>query len=119
MTCTEYCAKIEGIFNAMIRLSGEVLPENRQAVYNYIDQTWRTITVYVQSIEREEGTEELRQKFDFHVAAEESRLRRNFDDISYRLDSPDTVRLVSGDGRLETVIEAFFIIVSGTVTILT
>src|SRR5258708_175978 len=108
MTCTTYCVKIEEIFDAMIRLSDEVLPENLPAVYKYIDTVWRQVTVFVQSIEREEGTEELRSRFKPHVTAEESRLRRNFEEINYRIDGSDTVRIVSGEGRLETVIETVF-----------
>ena len=103
MTCTTYCVKIEEIFEAMISLSDQVLPENRQAARGYIDEVWKQVTTFVQSIEREEGTEQLRCKFESHVAAEESRLGRNFEDINYRINGSDTVRVVSGEGRLETV----------------
>jgi hypothetical protein len=112
MTCTTYCAKIEEIFDAMIRLSGEVMPENRQAVYRYIDSVWRRVIQFVRSFKDEGGTEELRSKFESYVAAEESRLRRNFEDINYRIDSPDTVQLVSGEGRLETVMKTVLTAVS-------
>lgn len=100
-----YCAKIEELFDAMISLSDKVLPENRQAVYTYVEAVWRPVAVFVQSIGKEEGTEELRSKFEFHVAAEESRLHRNFEDINYRIDSANTVRVISGTGRPETVIK--------------
>jgi hypothetical protein len=105
MTCTTYGEKIEEIFDAMIRLSGEILPENRKAAYMYIDLVWRKVIQFLRSFEREEGTEELRSKFESYVVAEESRLRRNFEDINYRIDSPDIIRLVSGEGRLETVMK--------------
>jgi hypothetical protein len=105
MTCTAYCAKIEEMFDAMIHLSDEVLPENRQALYTYVNTVWSQVTPFVRSFKGEGGTEELRSKFESYVAAEESRLRRNFEDINYRIDGPDTVQLVSGEGRLETVIK--------------
>ena len=105
MTCTAYCVKIEEIFDAMIRLSSEVLPENRMAVNNYIDEVWKRVSPFVRSIEREEGTEELESKFKSYVDSEESRLQRNLEDISYRVDSPATVRVVAGEGRFETVID--------------
>ena len=103
MTCTAYCKKIEEIFDAMIRLAYQVLPENRTEVNLYIGTVWTTVTVFVQSIKREEGTEDLRSKFEPHVAAEEARLRRNLEDIKYDIDSWDTVRLIAGDGRVGTV----------------
>ncbi|KAF9781672.1 hypothetical protein BJ322DRAFT_1161455 [Thelephora terrestris] len=108
MTCTAYCVKIEEIFDAMISLSSEVLPENKQAINKYVDAIWRPVTIFVQSIEREEGSEELRSKFEPHVTAEESRLRRNFEVLNYRIDSSDTVRVISGEGRLETTLFPMF-----------
>ena len=103
MTCTAYCEKIEEIFDAMIRLAYEVLPENRKEVNKYLATVWMNVTVFVQSIKREEGTEDLRSKFESHVAAEEARLQRNFEDIKYDIDSYDTTQLIAGEGRTETV----------------
>ena len=103
MTCTAYCEKIEEIFDAMIRLAHQVLPENRKEVNSYIGTVWMTVTVFAQSIKREEGTEDLRSRFEPHVTAEEERLRRNFEDIKYDIDSWDTARLIAGEGRVETV----------------
>ena len=103
MTCTAYCERIEEIFDAMIRLAHQVLPENRKEVNSYIGTVWMTVTVFAQSIKREEGTEDLRSRFEPHVTAEEERLRRNFEDIKYDIDSWDTARLIAGEGRVGTV----------------
>jgi hypothetical protein len=112
MTCTAYCVKIEEVFDAMIRLAYEVLPENRKEVNKYIAGAWTHVTVFVQSIKKEEGTEELKSKFESHVAAEEARLQRNFEDIKYDIDSYDTVQLIAGEGRAEMVIETIYTLVS-------
>jgi len=106
MTCINYCEKIEEIFDAMIRLAGEVLPENRKEVNEYISHVWERVTVFVRSIkrEKEKDAEELRPKFESYVIAEEARLHRNLEDIMYDIDSYDTVRLIAGNGRPETVI---------------
>ena len=106
MTCTTYCVKIEEIFDAMIRLAYEVLPENRRLVNFYVGATWHLVTVFAQSIKREKGTDELRSKFESHVAAEEARLLRNFEDLNYRIDDSDTLRVIAGEGRIEMVIES-------------
>ena len=103
MTCTAYCEKIEEIFDAMIRLAYQVLPENRTEVNLYVSTVWRVVTVFVQSIKREEGTEDLRSRFEPHVTAEEERLRRNFEDIKYDIDSWDTAQLIAEEGRVGTV----------------
>ena len=106
MTCTAYCTKIEEIFDAMIRLTHEVLAENRQAVENYVYWSRRQVTTFVRSIQREGGTDDLRSKFESHVTAEEARLRQNFEKIKYRIDSSDTFRVISGEGKIETVSNA-------------
>lgn len=103
MTSTTYCDKIEEVLAAMIHLSSEVLPENRRAVQLYIHRTWARVLTYLQSLYREEGTEELRSRFASYVSAEEARLQRNFEDIKYRIDSPNTFSVIAGEGRLETV----------------
>ena len=108
MTCTAYCEKIEEIFDAMIRLAYEALPENRKEVNKYVATVWTNVIVFVQSIERDKGTDELKSKFESYVTAEEERLRRNFDDIKYDIDSYDTVQLIAGDGRAEMVTEAVY-----------
>ena len=108
--------KIEEIFDAMIRLAYKVLPENRQAVSTYIDVVWQYVTLFVQSIKREEGTEELRSKFEPHVASEEARLRRNLEDINYRIDVSDTFRVIAGEGRVEMVTEVHDIVPGVTLT---
>ena len=107
MTCTMYCVKIEEIFDAMSHLSHQVLPENRRIVNEYIQDAWRHVGPFARSIEKdEEGTPELRSRFEPYITAKEARLRRNFEAVKYQIEDSDTVRLVSEDGRLETVIEA-------------
>ena len=97
--------KIEEVFDAMIRLSSEVLPENRRFVWYYIHKAWKTITVFVQSFKREEGLEELGTKFEPYVTAEEARIQRNLEDVKYRIDGSDTFQVIAGEGRIEMVVE--------------
>lgn len=104
MTCTVYCKKIEEIFDAMISLAPDVLPENQRIINERIDWAWTVVTPFVQSIERDEGTNELRSKFESHFTAEEARLQRNLEDINYRIDDSDMLRVIAGEGRIEMVI---------------
>ena len=86
----------------MIQLSVEVLPENRKEVNEYIWYVWMEVTAFTRSIKWEEGTDELRAKFQSHVGMEEERLQKTFEDINYDIDGYDSVRLIS-HGRIETV----------------
>ena len=87
----------------MIRLSDEVLPENRKVVNDYINAVWPEATIFARSFKWESGMDELRAKFQSYVDTEETRLQKNLEDIKYSVDSYDAVRLVSGQGRIETV----------------
>lgn len=73
MTCTTYCVRIEEMFDAMICLAYEGLPENRGTVKEYVDSVWQMATVFVQSIKRGEGTEDLGSKFESYVTTEEKK----------------------------------------------
>ena len=101
-----YCERIEEIFDAMIPLTLEVLSENRHNVCNYLHEAWKQFAVFVQFIKREEFTDELKSKFESRIIAEEDRLRLNFEVANYRVEGPDTIRVISGQGRFETVMEA-------------
>ena len=87
----------------MIRLSDEVLPENRTVVNQYIDFVWPQAITFVRSFKWEKGTEDLGTKFQSHTTAEEERLQQNLEDVKYGIDSYELVRLISGHGRIETV----------------
>lgn len=99
-----YCERIEEIFDDMVPLTRKVLPENQNRVCDYVLAAWRRFSVFVRSIKREEYTDELKSKFESRIVAEEDRLRRNFEVTNYRVEGADTIRVISGGGRLETVI---------------
>ena len=87
----------------MVHLSEEALPENRSVVNEYISYAWTEVDIFTRSIQWEEGTETLREKFQSHVDAEEERLRKNFEGIKYDVDGYDSVYLVSRPGQIEAV----------------
>ena len=103
MTCTSYCEKIEEIFDVMIRLSDEVLPENRKEVDEYINNVLEEVAILARSIKWERGKDDLMVKYQSHVVTEEARLQKNLEDIKHNIDGYDSVRLISGQGRTETV----------------
>ena len=108
MTCTAYCEKIEEILDAMIRSAYEVLPENQEAVRLYTEGVWKTVTTFVQPFNRDNGPEDLIPKFESYVTAEEKRLRRNFEEMKYRIDDVGTFQVIAGEGRVEMVIKTIY-----------
>jgi len=108
MACTSYCKKIGDLLDAMIGLSDKVLPENRKGVNEYIWNAWMEATMFTRSIRFLEPTDDFRAKFESHVDAEEERLRKNLEDIKYDIDSYDSVHLISGHRRIETVRQLSF-----------
>ena len=112
MTCTSYCEKIEEIFDAMIRLADEVLPENRKELIEYLSSVWGPVMVWVGSTgsgwvrSTKSGwvIQELRGKFNSYVIAEEAKLHRDLEGIKYDISCLDTVRLIARNTRPETVI---------------
>ena len=94
------------------------------------------VSVFVRSIEKDEGAEdiilrdqqpigggdatrELISHFEPYVAAEEKRLLRNLEVMNYRIDSPDTFRVIAGEGRIEMVSRAVWNAASFTVLMVT
>lgn len=118
MTCTSYCEKIDEIFDAMIRLTDEVLPENRKELIDYLSYVWGASMVWVGSIKRRQAIQEIGDKFESYVIAEEERLHRDLEEIKYDIGSVETVMLIARNSRPETVIVqtlslCFNILISG------
>jgi hypothetical protein len=115
MICTTYCVKIEEIFDAMIRLSYATLPENRQAISDHINRVWRRVTVLALSIKREQGTKRLRSRFESYPTTEEEGIRESFEELKYQIDGSDTVQLICGESRPETVTKAICAVIPCTI----
>ena len=103
MTATEYCKKIDKILAAMFHLLDKVKPMNRPILEEYLCDIWQVVVWFTQSIDRNSGTDFLRSKFESWVTSEEGRLRKNLEDLRYHVDTLDTVKLITGPGRIEMV----------------
>lgn len=100
---TEYCEKIEETFTKMFHLLGKVKPMNRRIVDEYLVKVWDLVMGITFSIQKDRATDALKARFEPWVTAEEERLKKNLEEIRYDIDSCDTVRLVTGPGRIEMV----------------
>jgi hypothetical protein len=103
MTATDYCGKIDQIISAMFQLRDEVQPANRHNVDEYLLTIWESVMTLTHSMQKYDGPEGPKARFEPYAKMEEERLRTNLEDIRYQIDDFATVSLVTGPGRIEIV----------------
>ncbi len=108
MSLADYENKIFLILQEMDRLHQEVLKENRHYVDTYfLHYSFSGIELVLRStktaVEYNQVCPELVSLTQNHTGAEEERLRKNLENISYNMDSASTVTLITGPGRIERV----------------
>ena len=99
----DYAQKIENLFAKMEGVRTLVLPPNREVVDKYLTLVWilvHTLTAAASSLSSGlDGAE----KFKMHLEAEEARLGKNLRAVDYVIDGIDTLKLITGGGRIEKV----------------
>ena len=99
----DYAQKIENLFAKMEGVRTLVLPPNREVFDKYMTLVWilvHTLTAAASSLSSGlDGTE----KFKLHLEAEEARLGKNLRAVDYVIDGIDTLKLITGGGRIEKV----------------
>ena len=88
----------------MHAMRSSILPENRYWVDYYLSKVWPTIVDLSEGLQESELPEELHDRFLPFMEHEETRIRRNLQDIRFDIDALDTVYVVAGQGRIEKVI---------------
>jgi len=99
----DYAQKIENLFAKMEGVRTTVLPPNRAAVDSYFWYIWddvHTLTAAASSLSS--GLDDP-EKFKSHLEAEEARLEKNLRAVDYVIDGIDTLKLITGGGRIEKV----------------
>lgn len=87
----------------MFHLLEQVKPMNRRIVDQYLVKAWNLVMGITISIQKQRVTDALKTRFEPWITAEEERLKKNLEEIRYDIDAYDTVRLVTGPGRIEMV----------------
>lgn len=92
----------------MFETLNHVLPSNRRAVDEYLfhPSFWR-IELLLRSTRSVNpaifSDPDLTKITDLYTNAEEERIELNLQDVAYELDTPATVSLITGVGRIERV----------------
>lgn len=103
ITASDYCEKIDETFTKMFHLLEKVKPMNRQIVDEYLLRVWHLVMGITFSVQKDRATDAFKAHFAPWVIAEEDRLKKNLEEIRYNIDSYDTVRLITGPGRIGMV----------------
>jgi hypothetical protein len=97
----------------MIKVKRAALPENRQALDQYLsDQTFGRIELLLRSTRSLSHSIPadrcLSQATEAYTKLEEERLEEALSRMAYDIDTPEVVSLITGPGRIERVSIAFF-----------
>jgi hypothetical protein len=99
----DYSQKIENLFAKMEGVRTTVLPPNRAAVDNYFWYVWENVhTLTAAASSLSSGLDDA-ERFKLHLEAEEARLEKNLRAVDYVIDGIDTLKLITGGGRIEKV----------------
>ena len=103
----DYARKIEDLFAKMEGVRTIVLPPNRKAVDRYFAYTWQAVHSLTAAILSQPSSQpsgsEVPKRFRSYLEAEEARLGNNLKAVDYVIDGVDTLPLIAGVGRIETV----------------
>jgi len=114
---TRYKNQIYALVQMIFCTLNFVLPSNRRAVDEYLfhPSFWR-IELLLRSTRSVNPKilqdPDLVRITESYSRMEEERLERNLADVEYELDTPATVSLVTGEGRIERVSAVFFILLA-------
>ncbi|PFH49014.1 hypothetical protein AMATHDRAFT_76430 [Amanita thiersii Skay4041] len=106
VSISKYKSKIYGIVQEMFDILQYVLPSNRRAVDEYLFHTsfWR-IELLLRSTHSANSSvlsdPDLSKVTQSFAQSEEDRIKANLEEVGYELDSPATVTLITGVGRIE------------------
>ncbi len=104
MTAVHCASEIRRICAKMFAIRPFIHTENRQAVETYLDTTWKEITTLSYSLASSPlQSDDLKERFQSYVDAEEQRLKEGLEIFKYNIDAIDTLRLITGAGRIEKV----------------
>ncbi|KAF5335075.1 hypothetical protein D9611_010859 [Ephemerocybe angulata] len=106
---SKYKGQIYTLIQTMFQVLEHVLPSNRRAIDEYLFHAsfWRIELLLrsTRSINFKVMTDpDLARFTEAYSTAEEERIDANLKDVAYELDTPATVSLVTGEGRIERYI---------------
>lgn len=99
----QYGESILELFDHLFSLRSSLLPENRYWADYYLKTVWPVAFELIKSFRPANVPEHIQAKFRAYTEYEETRIRKNLEDIRFDIDALDTVYVVAGPGRIEKV----------------
>ncbi|KAI0265555.1 hypothetical protein BC834DRAFT_987866 [Gloeopeniophorella convolvens] len=99
VSVVDYAEKIEALFAKMDGINSEILAPNREFVVQHQNLVFHNIYPLTVGVAR--PPPEMHPKFTEYIQAEEARLATNLKAVDYVIDGVDTLKLVTGEGRVE------------------
>ncbi|KAJ7326377.1 hypothetical protein DFH08DRAFT_941029 [Mycena albidolilacea] len=96
-----YVDKICDILSKMFAIMPKIRQVNKSSVNAYLRTIYRGLYTFVASLNSCYINDALYAKFTSYIESEEARIRRNLEAVQYDIDAADTLRLVTGEGRIE------------------
>lgn len=103
LSLAEYVDKIDDLFEEMFALLPRIRAENHALAFRYLDMVWDNVAQLTWSLDDIDNNDELPSRFSGYVEGEEKRLDENLQTFGYKIDARDTLSLITGPVRIETV----------------
>ncbi|KAI8975856.1 hypothetical protein BD414DRAFT_423775 [Trametes punicea] len=100
-TTTHYRQQIVCLLAKMVSLGPRMHEANARTVQVYLRKIFKEIHTLTASFRGAFPYEALRLRFQSYVDDEENRLREGLETVHYDIDAMDTLKLVTGPGRIE------------------
>ena len=104
---THYADEIDTLLAKMFAVKRDVLPTNRNGVYEYLHHLWTRITTLTAGFRRSPpvGDKRLLDRFKVYTQACQDRLIGNLEEAEYTICGADTLTDICGPGPIEKVFE--------------
>ncbi|KAJ7030122.1 hypothetical protein C8F04DRAFT_738812 [Mycena alexandri] len=105
ISATKYCIQIEELYSQIFLLQKKIaiqMPGNKKYVNDYIDSTWRYVTVLTSSIDRYDSPSlALEEQFKYYVQSQEKDIKEGLETIQYKIDNADTITSILHGRQIE------------------
>ncbi|KAJ7577772.1 hypothetical protein C8J56DRAFT_1170874 [Mycena floridula] len=107
MFASRYCKEIEDIIQQMFVLRHKITRQmggNKSYVDHYLLEIWPSVNALTDALDRVDMDNSIFEHYQEYVLQEEQKLGVRLDRIKYDIDFSETVDVIIGDQRLETVV---------------
>ncbi|KAJ7572152.1 hypothetical protein C8J56DRAFT_992670 [Mycena floridula] len=105
LSAQNYCTEIEQIFHEMSSLRRDIglrMPGNHVYISRYLDAVWHKVIGLTSSFSKPDLPNVPLEEYQDYIFGRETLLQKRLDNISYSIESVETVHLITGRTNIET-----------------